>query len=128
MNFRRCVLFALFLLISGLISERLSAAPATETMARVHWLGLKQISVDTNAAHFMSAWQLPQTAALTAQTLDKFSRWPGGGATNAASQLLRPLLDDLVSSESYVELRAPTNSQPVVLGHQPSTINYQLFL
>jgi hypothetical protein len=123
MNCRRSIvlLLGLLLLPPGLTGGQLSAAPATEILARLHWLGLKQISADTNAAHFMSVWQLPQTAALVAQTLDKFSRRPGGGATNAASALLRPLLDDLVSSESYLEVCAPTNPQP-------STLNLQLLL
>ena len=119
MNCRRgiVVLLELLLLAPGLIGGQLSAAPATEILARLHWLGLKQISADTNAAHFTSVWQLPQTAALVAQTLDKFSRWPGGGATNAASALLRPLLDDLVSSESYLEIRASTNLQALGAAH-----------
>jgi hypothetical protein len=119
MNLRRSivVLLELLLLAPGLNGQQLSAAPATEILARVHWLGLKQISTDTNAAHFMSVWQLPQTAALVAQTLDKFSRRPGGGATNAASALLRPLLDDLVSSESHLEVCAPTNLQPLGAAH-----------
>ncbi len=123
MNFRRriFVLFASILPVSGFAGQLASAAPADEVLARVHWLGLKQISADTNSAHFMSVWRLPQTAALAAQTLDKFSRWPGGGATNAAGTLLRPLLADLVSSESCWELRAPTNL-PV------STSNLQVFL
>ncbi|MGD0413686.1 MAG: hypothetical protein ABSC18_18510 [Verrucomicrobiota bacterium] len=122
MNCRRIVvLLELLLLVSGLTGQRLSAAPATEILARVHWLGLEQISADTNSARFMSVWRLPQTASLVAQTLDKFSRWPANGATNAASALLRPLLDDLVSMESYLEVYAPT-------GSQPSTLNSQLFL
>ena len=104
------ILLNLVLLVSGLTGRPLSAAPATETLARVHWLGLNQISADTNSARFMSVWRLPQTAALVAQTLDKFSRCPGHGATNAASAMLRPLLDDLVSSEFYLEISAPTNS------------------
>lgn len=118
MNRRRSIvlLLGLLLLPPGLIGGQLSAAPATEILARLHWLGLKQISADTNAAHFMSVWRLPRTTSLAAQTLDKFSRWPGGGATNAASALLRPLLDDLVSSESDLELRAPTNS-PLATRH-----------
>src|SRR5271170_2216085 len=113
MNFRRAIfiVFASFLLVPGLAGQPLSAAPTTEILARVHWLGLKQISADTNAAHFMGVWQLPQTTTLVSQTLGKLSRWPGGGDTNAASALLRPLLDDLVSSESYLEVCAPTNSQ-----------------
>jgi len=113
MNFRRPVFacLGLLLLLSGLTACPLSAAPAATLLARVHWLGLDQISADTNAAHFLGVWRLPQTTALVAQTLDKLSRRPGGGATNAASAALRPLLDDLVSSESCLELYAPPNSQ-----------------
>lgn len=96
----------------GLNVQQSVAAPARdEILARVHWLGLKQISADTGAAHFMSVWQLPQTTTLLTQTLDKLSRCPGGGDTNAASALLRPLLDDLVSSEFHLEVYSPANSQ-----------------
>ena len=108
------------LLLTGLAGQPSSAAPTTEVLARVHWLGLTRVSADTNSAHFMSVWRLPQTTALLDQTLDNFSRWPAGGATNAASPLLRPLLDDLVSSESYWELRASSNSQPSTLNPQLS--------
>jgi len=107
------VLLTPILLLSGLDGQLSSAAPATDVLARVHWLGLDRISADTNSARFMNVWRLPQTTALLAQTLDKFSRWPGGGATNAAAALLRPLLADLVSSESYWEVRAPANLQPL---------------
>ncbi len=106
------VLSGWLLLGSGLTGQPLRAAPATEVLARIHWLGLDRMSTDTNAAHLMSVWRLPQTTAQVAQTLDKFSRWPGGGATNAAGARLRPLLDDLVSAESYWELSVPTNLQP----------------
>ncbi len=107
------VLSTPILLLSGLDGQLSSAAPATDILARVHWLGLDRISADTNSACFMNVWRLPQTSALLAQTLDKFSRWPGGGATNVAAALLRPLLADLVSSESYWEVRAPANLQPL---------------
>ncbi len=111
MNIRRAILVlsGWLLLASGLTAQPSFAAPPTEVLARVHWLGLKQVGADTNSAQFIGVWRLPQTTALVARTLDKFSRWPGGGATNAAGALLRPLLDDLVASESYWELRAPTN-------------------
>ena len=123
---RRCrLVIELFLLISGLAGGTSSAAPAIETLARVHWLGLNRIAADTNATSFMSAWRLPQTAALEAQTLDKLSRWPGHGATNAASALLRPLLDDLISSEFYLEISAPTNFPPLT-GFRPSTLDPRL--
>jgi len=110
---RRCSLVVqLVLLLFGLIGWPLSAAPATEIVARVHWLGLDRIAADTNSARLMDVWRLPQTAALETQALDKLSRWPGHGATYAASNLLRPLFDDLISSEFYFELSAPTNSLP----------------
>ena len=112
MNFRGEIVavLGLLVLLSGLAVPTSSAAPATdEVLARVHWLGLKQISADTNAAPLMKVWQLPPTIALVAQTFDKLSRGPGHGATNATGALLRPLLDDLVSSEFYLELSALTN-------------------
>lgn len=120
------------------------AAPADPTAPRpapraplmIHWLGLNRISADTNAAQFLSVWHLPQTTALVAQTLDKISRLPGHGATNAAAARLRPLLDDLLTNECYLELFASTNPpssiphlpspiSPSAI-HQLSTFNYQL--
>jgi hypothetical protein len=86
------------------------AAPAAAPAARLHWLGLDQIRADTNAAPFLAVWQLPQTQTLLAQTLAKISRLPQAGATNAASALLRPLLDDLISAETHLELYAPPGS------------------
>ena len=97
------------------------AAPAPELLARVHWLGLTRISADTNAAHVTNIWHLPQTTALVAQTLDKISRLPGHGATNAGSALLRPLLDDLLTNEFYLELSASTNPPSSILNSQSST-------
>jgi len=99
------------LLLAGWPRPLLAAAPVPETVMQVHWQGMKQISADTNATNFMSVWQLPPTTELLAQTFDKLSRWPGNRATNAASARLRPLLDDLVASEFYLEVSAVTNSQ-----------------
>ena len=44
-----------------------------QTIARVHWLGMNCIADDPNAAHFMTLWDLPESAALEAQTLDKLA-------------------------------------------------------
>src|SRR5271154_5416977 len=68
LQFRRVEIFllAVFFCMSTTLSA--TAAPAFETVARVHWLGMKQISADTNAARFLTVWQLPQTRALVAQT------------------------------------------------------------
>src|SRR6266567_1068391 len=45
-------------------------------IARVHWLGKKRISAETNAAYFMTIWNLTETAKLEAQTLDKLASAP----------------------------------------------------
>ena len=124
-HFRRAVLIGLgWLLLSGSTARPLAAAPANQLqlpVARVHWLGMKQISADINSARAMKVWHLPETAAMVSQTLDKISRLPGHGTTNAASALLRPLLDDLLTSESYLEVyAAPTQ--------HPATSNLQLLL
>jgi hypothetical protein len=91
----------------------------SETVARIHWLGKKKIAADTNAAGLMAIWNLPESARLEAQTLEKLSTAPWRilrGETNQLSALsyspsamLRPLLDDLMSEESYLEIRAATN-------------------
>lgn len=119
MNFRRILFVALWTFAGW----RLSAAPvpASTPALRLHWLGLNGVSADTNSAQFLKIWHLPETVALVHQTLDKLSRWPAGGTTNATSQALRPLLDDLITSEFYLEFSALTNSQP-------STFNLQLLL
>src|SRR5262245_55304820 len=104
-----------------------AAPPATalpDLVARVHWLGKKRLAADTNAASFLEVWNLPESAKLEAQTLDKLAVAPWhpwttnqSSITNYAAlvsnlppaALLRPLLDDLVQEESYLEIRQPTN-------------------
>jgi hypothetical protein len=49
---------------------------AAQTVARIHWLGMKQIAAQTNAAAFMKIWNEPESARLEAQTLDKLSTAP----------------------------------------------------
>jgi hypothetical protein len=91
-----------------------------DVIARIHWLGKKRIATDPNAATFMSIWILPESQKLETQTLDKLALAPwdllrsGTNlsaviATNASSALLRPLLDDLLQEESYLEIRQTTN-------------------
>jgi hypothetical protein len=127
MIFRRA---AFLVFVSFFLVRPSFAGPDAVNGMRLHWLGLNQISTDTNAAPFLKVWQLPQTTALVAQTLDKLSRWPGPGATNAASAALRPLLDDLITSEFFVELSAPTNSSlPAAPANNPSSIiHHPIFL
>ncbi len=109
MNFRRDVLWVIAALL--LTASIARSETASATVARIHWLGKTQLAAETNAAHFLSVWNLPESVRLESQTLDKLSRWAAGGPTNPATAALRPLLDDLVSAESYLEVRAATNSQ-----------------
>jgi hypothetical protein len=120
---------AALLLVVTAISLIASGSAAAETIARLHWLGMKRIAAETNSASFMRIWNEPETARLESETLDKLSaapwRLPGrqlpGATTNGASsvpnrnvqrstsQWLRPLLDDLVQEESYFEMSKTTN-------------------
>ncbi len=112
-------------------------SPALETAARLHWLGIKNLAADTNAAHFLSIWTLPETTRLENQTLDKLAaalastlsptnarpaaavpRSPLAPAAAAAppppllsasATLIRPLLTDLVEQEFYLEIGSITN-------------------
>jgi hypothetical protein len=92
------------------------AAPLpVESVLQLHFLGTQQIAADTNSATLRSVWRLPETRALVAQTIDKLSRLPARGPTNAVSARLRPLLDDFVTSEFYLTLDAATNAQLATL-------------
>src|SRR5688572_33427987 len=58
-------------------SQSASTSSVTvESLARIHWLGKKRLAAETNAAHFMSIWDLPESARLEAQTLDKLALAP----------------------------------------------------
>ena len=115
MCIRRILFAAVFLLAGSRAAESADVPPtsAAQTVARIHWLGMKHLSGDTNAARLMAIWNLPESRRLERQTLDKLSLapWPWlhrNVDTNAAA-LLRPLLDDLVENESCLEIRQTTN-------------------
>lgn len=109
---------------SDLESKSPTARPpspeAVRTVARIHWLGKKRLATESNATNFMAIWNLPESAKLEAQTLDKLSTAPwrlfgsAASVSNAPTALLRPLLDDLVQEESYLEVEGATN-QPGAL-------------
>lgn len=93
-------------------------APAplsSRDVSRVHWLGKQWITSRTNAATLPDIWRLPASAQLEAQTLDRLSLAPwrllkGDAATNGApAALLRPLLQDLIEQEVYLEVYHPSN-------------------
>ena len=101
---------------SGLRRSTLNPQPSTTPAFRLHWLGKKRLSAESNATNFISIWNMPESLRLESQTLDKLSTAPWRLLTtsvplsNAPSALLRPLLDDLVQEEIYLEIEATTNN------------------
>jgi hypothetical protein len=96
-----------------------ASPPATNLMARVHFAGAEQISADTNAVAFTNLWCSPEAQALREQTLNKLSRAPynwlkqkmSANLGDGAGQL-RPLLDDLLGAEWFLQIRDATNGSP----------------
>ncbi len=83
----------------------------------LHWIGKTRLVQDTNAASQMEIWNMPVTADLGKQTLDKLARAlpslvgvPEGSTPPEFNDLIRSLLDDLVEAESFLEVWARTNS------------------
>ncbi len=106
---------AVVLLAGAWTTQFAEAAPSasTPTLSRVHWSGMTRLSAETNAARLGTIWNLPQSQRLEQQTLDKLSFAPWrllhrNLDTNTAA-LLRPLLDDLVADESYLQIRQVPN-------------------
>ncbi|PWU15839.1 MAG: hypothetical protein C5B50_14770 [Verrucomicrobia bacterium] len=120
----------LLCLVSG-CGKSGSPAPAqtaaqSPVIARIHWLGKDGVAADTNSAGLMRFWRQIETARLEAQTLDKIAAFlarpqdtlSSTSSNTAPSSIqyptssIRPLLDDLVLSESYLELRQFSANQP----------------
>jgi hypothetical protein len=96
-----------------------ASLPSPDLIAWVHFAGAEQISADTNAVAFTNFWCSPEAQALRGQTLGKLSRVPYEwlkskilpGTGDGAVQF-RPLLDDLLSAEWFLQLHDATNGSP----------------
>jgi hypothetical protein len=107
------------------IEEHVAPPPPTpvyHTLARLHWVGKNRLSADPNASNVLTIWSLPETTKLRDYFLNKLAaglcRVAGSGLssdTNAPIPLLRPLLDDLVEQESWMELRQASNNAAEVM-------------
>ena len=53
-----------------------SSAALGAPISTLHWLGMKRLAADTNAAAFMNIWNLPESANLRVQTLDRLALAP----------------------------------------------------
>ncbi len=85
-----------------------------EVVARIHWLGKKGISTDTNAAGLVKIWDLPETAKFQDELVEKCAAAPWRlirGETNRNSgKLIGPIIRDMLEDESYIEIRQPASA------------------
>ncbi len=90
---------------------------ASDLLVRCHFVGSGQLAGDTNAAKLKEIWNLPETRRLAGRTLGKLSHAPKtlfAEAVDAAQDergaaLLRPLLDDVLRQESFIQVRGATD-------------------
>ncbi len=96
-----------------------AALPFPDLIAQIHFSGAGQISADPNAMSFTNLWCSPEAQALRNQTLNKLSRAPytwfkskiAAGTGDEAAQF-RPLLDDLLSAEWFLQVRDAASGSP----------------
>jgi hypothetical protein len=95
-------------------------APVPEILARYHFVGRAAVAKDEHGTQFKKVTSLPQSAALLEQTLERLAKSPAVLFTNIlsadhleqASILIRPLLDDLIERESFLEVHPPRDDSP----------------
>jgi hypothetical protein len=95
------------------------------SLFRSHFVGINHILKDTNVLQLKKVWALPASEKLRKEALDKialapFQLWQKSLPSGAVNQpgLIRPLLDDLVARESYIELNGPEADFDSVLAVQ----------
>lgn len=86
----------------------------SNTLVRVHWQGERNLGVNGSAYYFMRLLELADSQELESASFDKLARYPWrsfGEAAAGPSGFLRPLLDDILLWETFVEARqAPGQS------------------
>lgn len=101
-----------------MVATAAQASPP-DLIAQIHFAGAGQISADTNAVAFTQLWCTPEAQALRNQTLNKLSRAPYPWlkakippAAGDGTAQLRPLLDDLLRAEWFLQIRDAVNGSP----------------
>ncbi len=92
-------------------AQKGSRSPESGVIYRHHFLGTAAIASGTNATKLKEVLALNASKTLRSNIVDKLAhlpaaRWPKN-VTPESAELLRPLLDDLATHESYVEVRGP---------------------
>jgi len=94
-------------------------APPLDLIAQIHFAGAEKISTGTNSVAFTNLFCSSEAQALREQTLNKLARAPyqflrsrmSPDAHDEAAHL-RPLLDDLLHAEWFLQIRDATNGSP----------------
>jgi hypothetical protein len=94
----------------------------TDLIARVHFIGGTQVLADPNSARLRQIANLPVTGELREQTLQKLATAPFrylqakvADKTKDNAALIRPLWEDLLRAEFYLEMRGAANPVPETL-------------
>jgi hypothetical protein len=104
------VLLAIMLGLTGCFEQSKGAERRTPVY-RSQFIGMANLNAGTNAARLKEVWALPVSEELRNQALTSIAKaplklWERSLPNGVKDQpeLMRPLLDDLLSAESYVEL------------------------
>lgn len=104
------ILFCLILGLSGL--GKIIAATPDDLLGSCHFIGTVALTNSSEKLKQIAA--LPESRKFSEDVLQKLARASvkvlGTGNTNQAA-LVRPLLNDLMAAESWVELRGKTNAE-----------------
>ena len=90
---------------------RLSAAVPDDFLASTHFIGSAALANNTNAAKLKMIFALPETRTFQSNVLQTVAAMAAtflGDKSANQSDLIRPMLDDLLSAESMAELRGTT--------------------
>ena len=92
-----------------------TAAVSSDILAGYHFVGIAPLANNSSAAVLRELWALPETRRFAEQTLQKLAHAPkvfyglqiSADQDERGAALLRPLLDDLLRSESFLQVRGP---------------------
>lgn len=92
-------------------------ASGDDLVLRAHFIGSERLLKDKEASKLIEVWNLKSSATLRSDALNRFSRmpaaWMGSALPKGASDqanLFRPLLEDALANESFVEWRGSSFS------------------
>src|SRR6185436_18593249 len=90
-----------------------STGSAEEPVLRLHFAGTGKLFAQPGTAKLKQVWELPGTLGLRNEALDRFARVPAhllasdlAKDSPGQAALFRSLLEDILTRESYFELRA----------------------